>query len=110
MFKERTWINFLNPSGNVFDEIIREFFSNALVEGKSINCWVRQKEFFITRVSIQEVLEVHPPSQQISIQYEERLDSLMPMAEILGVTLKKKVIEHNSLHSGDEDFGLYHAL
>ena len=34
----------------------------------------------------------------------------MPMAEILGVTLKNKVIEHNSLHSGDEDFGLYHAL
>ena len=110
MFKERTWIKFLNPSGNVFDEIIREFFSNALVEGKSINCWVRQKEFFNTRVSIQEVLEVHPPSQQISIQYKERLDSLMPMVEILGVTLKKKVIEHNSLHSGDEDFGLYHAL
>ena len=71
----------MNPSGNVFGEIIREFFANALVEGERINCWVRQKEFFITRDLIQEVLEVRPPSQQIYIHYKERLDSLEPMVE-----------------------------
>ena len=43
MFKERTWTKLLNSSGNVFSEIIREFFATALVEGKRINCWVRQK-------------------------------------------------------------------
>ena len=80
----------MNLSGKVFSEIIREFFINALMEGKCINCWVQQKEFVIMRDSIQEVLEVHPPSQQISIQNEERLDSLEPMAEILGGTLKNK--------------------
>ena len=76
VFKERTWIKLLNPSRNVFSEIIREFFANALVERERINCWVRQQEFFITRDSIQEVLEVRPPFQQIFIQYDERLDSL----------------------------------
>ena len=90
VFKERTWTRLLNLSGKVFSEIIREFFINALMEGKCINCWVQQKEFVIMRDSIQEVLEVHPPSQQISIQNEERLDSLKPMAEILGGTLKNK--------------------
>ena len=38
VFKERTWTKLLNPSGNVFVKIIREFFANALVEGESINC------------------------------------------------------------------------
>ena len=42
------------------------------------------------RDSIQEVLEVRPPSQQISIQYDDRLDSLEPMTELLGGSLKKK--------------------
>ena len=58
VFKERTWTKLLNPSGNVFGEIIREFFANALVEGECINCWVRQREFFITMESIQDVLEL----------------------------------------------------
>ena len=80
----------MNPSGNVFAEIIREFFTNALLERERINCWVQQREFIIKRESIQEVLEVRPSSQQISIQYDDRLDSLKPMADLLGGSFKKK--------------------
>ena len=92
MFRERTWTKLINQSGNVFGEIIREFFANALVEGERINCWVRRREFSVTRESIQEVLKVHPPSQQISIQYDDRLDSLELIAELLGGNLKKKAL------------------
>ena len=90
VFKERTWTKLLNPSGNVYAKLIREFFANATVEGDHINYWVRQKEFIITRDSIQKFLEVRPPSQQISIQYDDRLDSLEPMVELLDGSLKKK--------------------
>ena len=90
VFKQRTWTKLLNPSGNVYAELTREFFANATVEGDHINCWVRQKEFIITRDSIQEFLEVRPPSQQIFVQYDNRLDSFEPMAELLGGSLKKK--------------------
>ena len=83
VFKERTWTKLLNPSGNVYVELIKDFFTNATVEGDHINCWVQKNEFIITRDSIQEFLEVRPPSQQISIQYDDRLDSLEPMAELL---------------------------
>ena len=62
IFKERTWTKLLNPSWNVYDELIREFFANATVEGGHINGWVHKKEFIITRDSIQEFLEVCPPS------------------------------------------------
>ena len=67
VFKERTWMKLLNLSGNVYSEIIKEFFSNITVDGDHINCWVRHKEFVITRESIQEFLKVRPPSQQIIV-------------------------------------------
>ena len=44
VFKERTWAKLLTPTGNVYLEIIKEFFSNASVDGDHINCWVRHKE------------------------------------------------------------------
>ena len=90
VFKERSWTKLLNPSGNVYAELIREFFSNATVEGDHINCWVRQMEFIITRDSIQEFLKVRPHSQPISVHYDDILDSLEPMVELLGGSLKKK--------------------
>ena len=89
VFKERTWTKLLNPIGVVYSMIIRDFFSNASVEGDNINCWVRHKEFVITKDSIQEFLEVHPPSHPITVQYEGRLDSAEEMVKILGRTPKK---------------------
>ena len=38
VFKERTWKKLLNQSEVVYSEIIKEFFSNASVEGDHINC------------------------------------------------------------------------
>ena len=62
VFKERTWTKLLNPVGVVYSEIIKEFFSNAAVDGDRIECWVRHKEFVITREIIQDFLEVCPSS------------------------------------------------
>ena len=59
------------------------------MEGNRVDCWVRHKEFMITRDSIQEFLEICPPSQPISVQYENRLGSTKEMVQILGGTLKK---------------------
>ena len=67
VFKERTWTKLLNPIGVVYSEIIKEFFSNAVVNEDRIEFWVRHKEFVIARDSIQECLEICPPSQPISV-------------------------------------------
>ena len=67
VFKERTWTKLLNPVEVVYSEIIREFFSNAVVDRDCIKCWVRHKEFVITREIIQDFLEVCPPSRPIEV-------------------------------------------
>ena len=38
VFKERTWTKLLNSVGVVYSEIIKEFFSNAVVDGGRIEC------------------------------------------------------------------------
>ena len=38
VFKERTWTKLLNQVGVVYSEIIKEFFSNAVVNGDRIKC------------------------------------------------------------------------
>ena len=89
VFSERTWIKLLNLVRVVYLEIINEFFSNASVEGDHIDFWVRHKEFVITRESIQEFLEIHPPSQPIIVQYEDHLDSIEEIVLTLSGTLRK---------------------
>ena len=89
VFKESTWTKVLNLVGVVYSEIIKEFFSNASVEGDRIDYWVRHKEFMITKDSIQEFLEIRPPSQTITVQYEDRLDSIEDMVLTLGGSPKK---------------------
>ena len=67
VFKERTWTKLLNPMGNVHVKIIREFFSNAVVEGDCIGCWLRGREFYVTRESIHEILEIRPMTPHTSL-------------------------------------------
>ena len=54
VFKERTWNKLLKPAGDVHECIIKEFFANAIAEGDHINCWVRGREFIVSRESIED--------------------------------------------------------
>ena len=67
VFKQRTWTKLLNPMGNVHAEIIREFFFNAVVEGGRISCWLRGRKFYVTRESIQEILEIRLTTPHTSL-------------------------------------------
>ena len=92
VFKERTWTKLFNLMGNVFEDIICEFFTNAIVEGDHINCWLRRREFFVSRDLIQEVLEIRSMTLETSLQYDERKEKLEPLVEVLGGKLKNKVL------------------
>jgi len=89
VFWERTWTKLLNPSGDVYDCIIKEFFANAFVEDH-LNCWVQGKEFTISRESIQEILETSPMTPDSSLHYDEKRDKIESFVPILGGKIKKK--------------------
>ena len=58
VFKERIWTKLPNPMDDVFECVVKEFFANAFVEGDHINCWVRGREFIVSRESVQELMEI----------------------------------------------------
>ena len=62
----------------------------------------------ITRDSIQEYLEIRPPSQPISIQYEDRLGSIVDLVEILDGTPKKSSM--NTIPFSPEMRALAHVM
>ena len=67
VFKERTWRKLLMPTGNVYEDVIQEVYVNAFVEGDHINCWLKGREFLISRELIQDVLEVRPTTPHTSL-------------------------------------------
>ena len=90
----------LNPVGKVYPKIVIEFFANAFVGGERINCWLRGRAFSVTRESIQEILEVYPPTEQSHIQYDDILDTFVLIAELLDGDLKKKALNTIPFTSG----------
>ena len=78
--------------GNVHVEIIREFFFNAVVEGGRISCWLRGRKFYVTRESIQEILEICSMTPYTSLQYDERREKLGPIVNNLGSEINKKAL------------------
>ena len=71
---------------------IENFFVNVIVEGDHINCWLKGREFSISRESIQEILEIRPTTPDTSLQYDERKEKLEPFVEVLGGQLKEKAL------------------
>ena len=76
VFKERTWTKLLNPMGDVFEDIIREFFTNAS----------------ISKELIQEILEIQLTTLDTFVEYDERKEKLEPLVEVLGGQLNKKAL------------------
>ena len=66
--------------------------SNAFVEDDHINCWVKGREFTVSKESIQELLEIYPVTLDTSLQFDERKEKLEPLAQVLGGQLKKKAL------------------
>ena len=90
MFKERTWTKLLKPIGDVYECIIKGFFANAFVEGYHINCWVREREFTVSRESIQELLEIRLVTPDTSLQFDERKKSLSLLRKFMEVSSRRR--------------------
>ena len=60
----------------MYECIVKEFFANAFMEDDQISCWVRGKEFTVSRESVEELLESHPMTPDTSLHYDERKENL----------------------------------
>ena len=94
VFRDLTWAPLLTCLVEVHDIFIREFFSNAFVEGDYLNCWVRGKEFSISTLSIQNLLQIRPVIPEFSLFCDKRKTLVSEVVPDLGGEQKRQ-----SLHT-----------
>ena len=64
---------------------MKEFYANAIVEGKELKCWVRGKTFFVTPAYLAEILHINRPMLRNPSVY----DDLYPEEDLLQEALGK---------------------
>ena len=67
-FATKNW-NFL--LSDAYENLVKEFYANAIVEGEEIKCWVRGKWFSITLVYLADILNINRPILPIPQVYDE---------------------------------------
>lgn len=97
VFKNCTWAPLLTGSVDVHHILVWEFFSNAVMEGDHLNCWVRGKEFTVSAMSIQNFLQIKLVIPESSLPYDKRKSLVVSViAPILrGEWLKKCLLTTN---------------
>ena len=97
VFRDRTWAPLLIGSVDVHHVLVREFFSNAVVEGDHVNYWVRGKEFTISAMSIQNFLQIRLVILESSLPYDKRKSLVVSVIALVlgGERLKKCLLTTN---------------
>ena len=78
-FATKDWNFLLSNLEDAYENLVKEFYANASVEGEEIKCWVRRKRFLITPVYLADILNINRPILSIPPVYDE----LNPDEEVL---------------------------
>ena len=78
-FATKDWNFILLNLKDVYENLVKEFYANAIVEGEEIKCWVRGKWFSVIPVYLANILHINRPILPIPQVYDE----LNPDEEVL---------------------------
>ena len=70
-FAMKDWNFLLSNLEDAYENMVKEFYANAIVNGKEIKCWVRGKSFSITPMYLAEILHINWPILSIPSVYDE---------------------------------------
>ena len=82
-FAHKDWNYLLSDPDDAYEELVKEFYANAIVEGDELKCWVRKKSFSISPAYLAEILHINRPIFRHSPVY----DDLCPDEELLKESL-----------------------
>ena len=58
-FATKDWNFLLSNLDDAYENLVKEFYANAIVEGEELKCWVRGKLFSMTPVYLVEILHIN---------------------------------------------------
>ena len=87
-FPTKDWNFLLSTLEDAYENIVREFYANAIVDGEEIKCWVKGKSFLVSPIYLAEILHINRPILPIPSVYDElNLDEEI-LREALGNNLE----------------------
>ena len=60
-FATKDWNYLLSTLDDTYENLVKEFYANAIVEEDELKCWVRGKTFFVTPAYLAEILHINRP-------------------------------------------------
>ena len=78
-FAHGDWNYLLSDLDEAYENLVKEFYANAIVEGEELKCWVRRKSFSVSPAYLAEILHINRPMLKSPLVY----DDLCPDKELL---------------------------
>ena len=60
-FAIKDWNYLLSTLDDAYENLVKEFYANAIVEGDELKCWVQGKTFSVTPAYLAEILHINRP-------------------------------------------------
>ena len=87
-FATKDWNFLLSNVEDAYENLVKEFYANAIVEGEEIKCWVRGKRFSVSPAYLAEILNINRPILPIPPVYDELTPDEETPWEALGANLE----------------------
>ena len=70
-FATKDWNFLLSTLEDAYENMVKEFYANAIVNGEEIKSWVRGESFLVTPMYLVEILHINQPILSIPPVYDE---------------------------------------
>ena len=83
-FATKDWNYLLSNLDDAYENMVKEFYANAISERDGLKCWVKGKSFSMTPIYLVEILSINPPMFPKPLVY----DDLNPNEDLLRYALQ----------------------
>ena len=70
-FAHKDWNYLLSDLDEAYENLVKEFYANAIVEGKELKYWVWRKSFSVSHTYLAEILHINQPMLKNSSVYDD---------------------------------------
>ena len=70
-FAKRDWNFLLTSLDDTYEQMVKEFYANAISDGDELKCWVRGKDFMVTPSYLSIILNINRPVFRKPLVYDD---------------------------------------
>ena len=87
-FANKDWNFLLSDLDDAYENMVKEFYANAIIEGDELKCWVKGKSFLVSLVYLAEILHINWPMLTTTLVYDDLYQNKDLLRDTLGRNLE----------------------